>query len=179
MKQFHKTFVAQIDARDCGVAVLASIAKFYSSDYSIAHLRDLAKTNKDGTTALGIVTAAETIDFETQAVKADMSLFDLEDIPYPFIAHVVKNEPLLHYYVIYGIRNGDIIIGDPDPTVKITKKSKSEFAKEWTGVSIFLKPGINYQPHKDEKKRLQQLLPLIYKQKRKHLHQRTSVKSNR
>ncbi|MBF8969808.1 MULTISPECIES: peptide cleavage/export ABC transporter [unclassified Streptococcus] len=166
MKQFHKTFVAQIDARDCGVAVLASIAKFYDSDYSIAHLRDLAKTNKDGTTALGIVTAAETIGFETQAVKADMSLFDLEDTPYPFIAHVVKNGTLLHYYVIYGISNGDIIIGDPDPTVKITKKSKSDFAKEWTGVSIFLKPGTNYQPHKDEKKGLQQLLPLIYKQKR-------------
>lgn len=39
MISYRKTFVAQIDARDCGVAALASIAKYYGSDYSLAHLR--------------------------------------------------------------------------------------------------------------------------------------------
>ena len=56
---FKKSFVPQIDARDCGVAALASIAKWYGSDYSLAHLRELAKTNKEGTTALGLVEAAK------------------------------------------------------------------------------------------------------------------------
>lgn len=55
MTSYKRTFVPQIDARDCGVAALASIAKFYGSDFSLAHLRELAKTNKEGTTALGIV----------------------------------------------------------------------------------------------------------------------------
>ena len=55
MTSYKHTFVPQIDARDCGVAALASIAKFYGSDFSLAHLRELAKTNKEGTTALGIV----------------------------------------------------------------------------------------------------------------------------
>ena len=59
MMSFKKSFVPQIDARDCGVAALASIAKWYGSDYSLAHLRELAKTNKEGTTALGIVKAAQ------------------------------------------------------------------------------------------------------------------------
>ncbi|SQF24060.1 hypothetical protein C4K59_002371 [Streptococcus thermophilus] len=48
MTAYKRTFVPQIDARDCGVAALASIAKFYGSDYSLAHLRELAKTNKEG-----------------------------------------------------------------------------------------------------------------------------------
>ena len=56
---FKKSFVPQIDARVCGVAALASIAKYYGSNYSLAHLRELAKTNKEGTTALGIVKAAK------------------------------------------------------------------------------------------------------------------------
>ena len=46
MTSYKRTFVPQIDARDCGVATLASIAKFYGSDYSLAHLRELAKEDK-------------------------------------------------------------------------------------------------------------------------------------
>ena len=56
---FKKSFVPQIDARDCGIAALASIARYYGSNYSLAHLRELAKTDKEGTTALGIVKAAK------------------------------------------------------------------------------------------------------------------------
>lgn len=47
MTSCKRTFVPQIDARDCGIAALASIAKFYGSDYSLTHLRELAKTNKE------------------------------------------------------------------------------------------------------------------------------------
>ena len=90
MFRFRRTFVPQIDMRDCGVAALASVAKYYGSDYSLAHLRELAKTNKEGTTALGLVEAAKKIGFETRAIKAEMSLFEMEDVPYPFTAHVIK-----------------------------------------------------------------------------------------
>ena len=54
-----KSFVPQIDTRDCGIAALASIARYYGSNYSLAHLRELAKTDKEGTTALGIVKVAK------------------------------------------------------------------------------------------------------------------------
>ena len=57
MKRY--AYVAQMDMRDCGVAALASIAKHYGSDFSLAHLRELAKTTKEGTTALGITEAAK------------------------------------------------------------------------------------------------------------------------
>lgn len=158
-------FVPQIDARDCGVAALASIARYYGSDYSLVHLRELAKTDKEGTTALGIIEAAQKIGFETRAIKANMSLFDLDDIPYPFIVHVNKDEKLQHYYVVYGQKKGEIIIGDPDPSVKITRISKLKFEKEWTGVVLFIAPTPQYQQHKDKKSGLPSFLPLILKQK--------------
>lgn len=165
MKAYKRTFVPQIDARDCGVAALASIAKFYGSDYSLAHLRELAKTNKEGTTALGIVKAAKEMGFETRAIQADMSLFDMDDVPYPFIVHVNKEGKLQHYYVVYHNKKDHLIIGDPDPTVKVTKMTKERFASEWTGVAIFLAPEPSYKPHKDKKNGLMSFLPLIFRQR--------------
>ena len=165
MTSYKRTFVPQIDARDCGVAALASISKFYGSDYSLAHLRELAKTNKEGTTALGIVKAAKEMSFETRAIQADMSLFEMEDIPYPFIVHVNKEGKLQHYYIVYKNIKDHLIIGDPDPTVKVTKMTKDRFASEWTGVAIFLAPAPSYKPHKDKKNGLMSFLPLIFRQR--------------
>ena len=165
MTSYKRTFVPQIDARDCGVAALASIAKFYGSDFSLAHLRELAKTNKEGTTALGIVKAADEMGFETRPVQADKTLFDMSDVPYPFIVHVNKEGKLQHYYVVYQTKKDYLIIGDPDPSVKITKMSKERFFSEWTGVAIFLAPKPSYQSHKDKKNGLLSFLPLIFKQK--------------
>lgn len=165
MTSYKRTFVPQIDARDCGVAALASIAKFYGSDYSLAHLQELAKTNKEGTTALGIVKAAKEMSFETRAIQADMSLFEMEDIPYPFIVHVNKEGKLQHYYVVYKNIKDHLIIGDPDPTVKVIKMTKERFTSEWTGVAIFLAPAPSYKPHKDKKNGLMSFLPLIFRQR--------------
>ena len=165
MNSYKRTFVPQIDARDCGVAALASIAKFYGSDFSLAHLRELAKTNKEGTTDLGIVKAANEMGFETRPVQADKTLFDMSDVPYPFIVHVHKEGKLQHYYVVYQTKKDYLVIGDPDPSVKITKMSKERFFSEWTGVAIFLAPKPSYQPHKDKKNGLLSFLPLIFKQK--------------
>lgn len=165
MASYKRTFVPQIDTRDCGVAALASIAKFYGSDFSLAHLRELAKTNKNGTTALGIIKAANKIGFQSKAIQANMSLFDLEDVPYPFIVHVNKKGKLPHYYVVYQSHKKHLIIGDPDPSVKVTKIKKEAFESEWTGIAIFLVPEPNYRPHKDKKNGLISFLPLIFRQR--------------
>lgn len=163
MKRY--AYVAQMDMRDCGVAALASIAKHYGSDFSLAHLRELAKTTKEGTTALGITEAAKKMGFDTKAIKANMELFDMTDIPYPFIVHVNKERKLQHFYVVYKAKKDYLIIGDPDPSVKVTKMSKERFKQEWTGVAIFLAPAPSYKPHKDKKNGLLSFLPLIIKQK--------------
>lgn len=158
-------YVSQIDMRDCGVAALASVAKHYGSHFSLAHLRELAKTSKEGTTALGIVEAAKKIGFETRAIQANMELFEMPDIPYPCIVHVNKQGKLQHYYVVYKSKKDSLIIGDPDPSVGVIKMAKADFAKEWTGVAIFLAPAPTYKPHKDKKNGLSSFLPIIFKQK--------------
>ena len=165
MKFTKKHYRPQVDMRDCGVASLAMIFGYYGSYYSLATLREKAKTNLEGTTALGLVKVAEELGFETQAIQADMTLFDEPDIPYPFIAHVLKEGKLLHYYVVTGADKQCIHIADPDPSVKMTKLSKEDFAKEWSGVSLFMAPTPAYKPHKDKKTGLTAFIPLLTKQK--------------
>ncbi|HEK9107637.1 TPA: peptide cleavage/export ABC transporter [Streptococcus equi subsp. zooepidemicus] len=164
MKFKKKHYRSQIDTKDCGVASLAMVFGYYGSYYSLATLRELAKTTQEGTTAFGLVKVAEGEGFETRAIRADMTLFD-EDIVYPFIAHVIKNGNLMHYYVVTGCDKKTIHIADPDPTVKMTKMPRARFEEEWTGVSLFIAPTPNYKVHKEKKDSLLSFLPILSRQK--------------
>ena len=165
MKFSKRHYRPQVDQMDCGVASLAMVFGYYGSYYSLAHLRELAKTTMDGTTALGLVKVAEEIGFETRAIKADMSLFDLPDVTFPFVAHALKEGKLLHYYVVTGQDKDSIHIADPDPGVKLTKLPRERFAEEWTGVTLFMAPSPDYKPHKDQKNGLLSFIPILVKQR--------------
>ncbi|WP_099045215.1 peptide cleavage/export ABC transporter [Leuconostoc citreum] len=163
LKTFRYT--PQVDERDCGVAALAMVLSKYKTKLSLARLRYMAKTDMEGTTALGIVKAANSLDFETMPIKADLSLFDKKDLPFPFIAHVTKFGKYQHYYVVYGMSGDKILIADPDPTVGKTKMTKAHFNEEWTGVSIFIAPNPSYKPTNEKKRSLSSFFPIIFRQK--------------
>ncbi|VKE60075.1 competence factor transporting ATP-binding protein/permease ComA [Streptococcus pneumoniae] len=163
MKFGKRHYRPQVDQMDCGVASLAMVFGYYGSYYFLAHLRELAKTTMDGTTALGLVKVAEEIGFETRAIKADMTLFDLPDLTFPFVAHVLKEGKLLHYYVVTGQDKDSIHIADPDPGVKLTKLPRERFAEEWTGVTLFMAPSPDYKPHKEQKNGLFSFIPILVK----------------
>ena len=107
-------YISQVDQRDCGVAALAMILKHYGSSYSLAYLRELAQTSREGTSALGLVEAAKQLGVETQAIRADLDLFKQESLSYPLLSHVVKEGGLQHYYTVFGQIKGSVVIGDPD-----------------------------------------------------------------
>lgn len=165
MKFRRRHYRPQVDQMDCGVASLAMVFSYYGSYYSLAHLRELAKTTMEGTTAFGLVRVAEELNFETRTIRADMSLFELNDLAYPFVAHVIKNGKLLHYYVVTGQDKKFIHIADPDPTVKMTKLPREHFEAEWTGVVMFIAPTPSYKPHKEQKQGLLSFLPILTRQK--------------
>ncbi|MFC6289618.1 cysteine peptidase family C39 domain-containing protein [Levilactobacillus angrenensis] len=52
-EKFRFHYIPQVDESDCGVAALSMVLRKYKTDYSIAKLRNLIKTNLDGTTVLG------------------------------------------------------------------------------------------------------------------------------
>ena len=165
MKFRKKHYRPQMDQMDCGAASLAMVFGYFGSYYSLASLRELAKTTTNGTTALGLVKVAEELGFETQAIQADMSLFDSPNLIFPFVVHVLKDKELFHYYVVTGMDKQNIHIADPDPEVRLTKLSRERFEEEWTGTTIFVAPSPNYQPHKDKNQSLTSFLPILINQK--------------
>ena len=152
--KYKKIYVPQVDESDCGVACLAMVFKKYH------------RTNLEGTTALGLVKTAQQFNLKTEAIKADMSLFDIDDIQYPFIVHVIKNGELLHYYVVLKSTKKYLLIADPDPDVGLTKMTKEKFAQEWSGVALLMVPNDKFRPVTEKRRNLLSLFPYMFKQKR-------------
>ena len=125
----------------------------------------MAQTSREGTSALGLVEAAKQLGLETQAIRADLDLFKQENLSYPFIAHVVKEGGLQHYYTVFGQIKGKLVIGDPDPSKKVIKMPLEEFAKEWTGVALFFVPGETYTKYKEDVPGLLSFLPILFRRK--------------
>ncbi|TPN87966.1 peptidase domain-containing ABC transporter [Aquimarina algicola] len=137
----RRTKIKQHDITDCGAACLASVAAHYKLQIPIARIRQLANTDKKGTNVLGLLEAAEQIGFDAKGVRGDLE--SLSKIPKPAIAHIIVNEQLHHYVVIYQVTKHHITIMDPADG-RVHKKTHDEFKKEWTGVLVLLLPKENF-----------------------------------
>lgn len=141
--KYRRIYTPQQSDMDCGVAALCMILKNYGSYYSLNELQDMVQMDFNGTSVQGIVDAAQKIGFDVKAITANDKIFDYENLPFPFIVHVKKKE-ILHYYVVFKFNKNEIIIGDPDEKVGISKITKKQFLSEWDGICIFFNPTIDY-----------------------------------
>ena len=94
-------FVKQEGYKDCGLTSLLMIIKYYKGNVSIERLRDLTHTNKNGTSAFNLVKASHELGFYSKGVRG--SLNDLKSVVLPCIAHVIINNSIKHFIVIYEI----------------------------------------------------------------------------
>lgn len=141
----YTNYVAQVDEADCGVAALAMILKHFKSNVSLAKLRLMARTTKEGTTAFGLARAAEQMGIEVDAYQADLDFLRKQQPKFPAIVHVIK-AGLLHYYVVFKFDQDFVYIADPDPQVKVKRMSVAEFEQQWSGVCLFFNLTDQYQP---------------------------------
>lgn len=116
------------------------IINFYGGNLPIDQIRDLTKTDKNGTTAFHIIEACKSIGFNAEGIKTALEQLNKENLILPCIAHVVIDGKYKHFVVIYKIdfKNKKIIIADPSCSIK--KITFSEFHKMWSGVLITLYP---------------------------------------
>uniref|UniRef100_F4C8M0 Xenobiotic-transporting ATPase n=2 Tax=Sphingobacteriaceae TaxID=84566 RepID=F4C8M0_SPHS2 len=134
--------VKQRDITDCGAACIASVAAHYKLAISVANVRQMAGTDKKGTTVLGILEAAQLLGFEAKGVRGPFeSLFK---IPKPAIAHIVVEGVLQHYVVIYKVTKRWIEVMDPLDG-QFHKKSHEDFKKIWTGALVLLIPSESFE----------------------------------
>ncbi|MBO0576014.1 peptidase domain-containing ABC transporter [Clostridium botulinum] len=166
MKYFFNRYVCikQHDYKDCGAACLATICKQYGLKYPISKIRQVAGTDKEGTSALGVIKAAEKLGFTAKGVKANKPEDLFSEIPLPCIAHVVIDKTMLHYVVIHKITEKEIIIADP--TKGIVKYTPQEFFGIWTGILLIMTPTVKFEKGNKEKGLFQRFFKLIKPQKK-------------
>ena len=133
-------FWKQLESKDCGAACLSMIIRYYQGYYPIEDLREMTKTNRDGTTAYHLIESLKEIGFETSGVECSLENFQLNNILFPCIANVIIDRTYKHFIVIYNInyKKQYLIIGDPSDRVK--KIKFEEFRSIYNNVLILMKP---------------------------------------
>jgi len=161
-------YVKQQDLKDCGPACIATVLKQYNSNVKLSKLREVAGTSDSGTNALGIVKGLEYFNFNVKAIKADLNIFKEKDLPFPAIAHVIKDKMLLHYIVILAVGKKHLTIADPGEGIK--KISFEEFEEIWSGVIVFSTPNESYKEIEENDDPLANILKMLLKDKRLITH---------
>lgn len=133
-------FVKQEGYKDCGVASLQMIIKYYNGYISLEDLREMTKTSKDGTTAFNLVKVAKKIGFSAKGVKCEFDEITNSNLILPCIASVTLDKSYLHFLVIYKIdfKHKYLIIGDP--ASKLKRVSFDYFKLIFNKVLIMLYP---------------------------------------
>lgn len=129
--------IKQHDIADCAAACLASVLAWYKREVPIARIRQYASTDQKGTTAWGIIQAANKLNLSAKGVRGDVTA--LPQIPYPAIAHVVVRQQLQHYVVIYSVSKSHVEVMDP-ATGTMEKVPVDVFKESWSGVLILVSP---------------------------------------
>lgn len=141
MKELQKYFVHQQDQSDCGVACLLSVIRYYGGDAKLERLREISGTSRQGTTLLGLYQASEQLALKPQAFEAEAD--NLKAIGKPCILHVIIDDKLQHYIVVYAYQNGQFIVADPAFGIK--SMSEMELGRIWkTKALLILEPADHF-----------------------------------
>lgn len=102
--------VRQHDEKDCGAACLSMICEYHGLKLPITQCRDLIKVDNLGANIYGMVTGAEKIGFDSQALEGNIDDLvegiDSDEIKFPFIARIVNEQTLEHFIVVYAKKEG-------------------------------------------------------------------------
>ena len=132
--------IIQMEAVECGAASLAMILAYYGRWIPLEKLRQECGVNRDGSKASRVVKAA--IANGCEAGGYAYSTDDiLEKKPYPSIIHWEFN----HFVVLEGIQGDKAYINDPGVGHRII--DIADFRTSYTGITLKIKPGENFQKY--------------------------------
>ena len=118
--------VKQNGYKDCAVACLVSIMRYYDVYPLYEEVSYLLKVGRDGTNAFNIINGAREMGFDGYGVHYSIDeLFNCE-VRFPIICHTI-NSGYYHFEVLYGKKKNKFIVMDPSLGIKYI--SKSDFEK--------------------------------------------------
>src|SRR5436305_3975098 len=128
--------VTQMTRVECGIACLAMIFSYYGRPTSLAELRTKLGAGRDGLSASSIVKAARAYGMRVRALSLPNS--ELRYVTLPTIVHWQFN----HFLVVERWSKKSVQVVDPASGRR--RMTKEEFDEGFTGVTITLEPGIDF-----------------------------------
>ncbi|HQZ87170.1 MAG TPA: NHLP family bacteriocin export ABC transporter peptidase/permease/ATPase subunit [Gammaproteobacteria bacterium] len=134
----HKTpTVLQMEATECGAAVLGIMLAYYERYVPLEELRIACGISRDGSKAINILKAARTYGLLASGAQGDIDA--LHEVRFPFIVFWQFN----HFVVVEDIQEDKIYINDPATGRR--NVTPDEFNKSFTGIIIILEPGPEFK----------------------------------
>jgi ABC-type bacteriocin/lantibiotic exporter with double-glycine peptidase domain/CRP-like cAMP-binding protein len=124
--------VHQIDSRDCGVACLAMVAKWYGIEVALSSLRDVVGTTVSGTTLRAIAAVGGHVGLKVQPMK--ISRDRLSELALPAIIHWRGD----HWVVLVAAHGNDAELADPAVGRRVV--TRDELNEHWDGFAAIVAP---------------------------------------
>lgn len=150
--------VKQHDMMDCGAACISSVGNFHKIFVPITKIRQWSETDKNGANVLGLIDALDKMGFHAKGVKASIEAID--KIPLPSIAHMIYENRLQHFVVIYKVKKKSLTIMDPSLGHLIQIGIK-EFEASWSSALILIAPKSNFSPSNFKQSNISRFYSLI------------------
>ena len=154
-------YTKQTDLRDCGVACLMSIVRFYGGYARREYIRELTNTSVDGVSMYSMVEASPKLGLEASAVKGNIQTISSH---LPVIAHILIGGNLGHFVVVVKLNLKYITVMDPNSGFQ--RYSYEEWNKISTNTYLLFKPKDNIIKQIEEEK-FSKILVHIFKKYKK------------
>lgn len=141
----HK-YVSQEGLKDCAVACLYNIIRYYNGNIAMEKLRRLLKTDDNGTSIYNMVEVSNTLGLKSSAYRCELN--DLCNLNFPVIAHIKVDRKYEHFVIINKLDDDLVIIHDPIRgyiTYDIEK-----FDTEWSNIIITFEKTDNIVKEKND-----------------------------
>ena len=132
-----KLVIRQNSNKDCGVACLVSIMKYYGVEPPYEEVSYYLRLNKDGTNAYNIINGSKNYGFDGYGMHYTYEEIINNKIKFPIICHTINNN-MYHFIVVYKSHKKYLTIMNPSSNK--TKIKHNEFKKIYLDSSIIIYP---------------------------------------
>ncbi|MGO5313940.1 peptidase domain-containing ABC transporter [Bilifractor sp. LCP21S3_A7] len=135
--------VRQYDTTDCACACIATIASYFGMKISLAEVRRITEMTEEGASIYELCHAMSKLGLEAEAYIKTGDEIDISQITYPCIALTTDYNGAFHFIVLYGVKNGKLIVADPaqgflrvNEQIFFEGNRSDKFYYKWEGILV-------------------------------------------